>query len=99
MFVKCDEKLIAIESIDDLLKKMTPEVYASVKRAVELGKWPNGEKISPDQRQMCMQAVILWEENNLSPEQRSGYIPPKPHQYCGDKGGIADDDTQPLKFQ
>lgn len=59
---------------DDLIASMTPEIYASIKRAVELGKWPNGIKLNDEQRQTCIQAVITYESHNINREKRSGYI-------------------------
>jgi uncharacterized protein len=67
-----------------LLNSLTPEIYQHLKVAVELGKWPNGEKLSSDQRQLCMQAMIAYEHKHLPPEEHTGYIPPEPHTFCGD---------------
>ncbi|MGH1485950.1 MAG: YeaC family protein [Cellvibrionaceae bacterium] len=89
-----------INSFSELLDNVTPDVYQNLKRAVELGKWPTGERISAEQRQLCLQAVIAYEKKNLPPEKHSGYIPPAKHTHCGStKGDIADDAEQPLKFK
>jgi uncharacterized protein YeaC (DUF1315 family) len=69
--------------LQQLLSSLTPEIYQNLKRAVELGKWPDGNRLSSEQRQLCMQAVIAYEHKNLPPEQHTGYIPPEPHTYCG----------------
>ncbi len=71
--------------LEQLINNITPEIYERLKTAVELGKWHNGNKLSTEQRQLCMQAVIAYEHNNLPPEQRTGYIPPEPHSVCGDE--------------
>ena len=47
------------------------------RRAVEIGKWPDGRELSKEQRETCMQAIIVYEHQHLSPEQRTGYVPPK----------------------
>lgn len=65
-------------SLQELINNITPDIYTSLKQAVEIGKWPNGEKLSQEQRGLCLQAVIAWEKDNLPEEQRTGYIPPKP---------------------
>ena len=84
----------------ELLSSINPDTYESLKAAVEIGKWPNGEKLSAEQRQLSLQAVIAWESNNLPEEQRSGYIPPKKHDHCGDDGEVAAPDAeQTLKWQ
>ena len=88
-----------ISSIEDLLNNITPEMYQQLKQSVELGKWPTGQAISKEQRQLCLQAVIAYEQKHLKPEERTGYIPPKEHTHCGStQGEIADDEEKPLNF-
>ncbi|MGD8177188.1 YeaC family protein [Marinimicrobium sp. ARAG 43.8] len=82
----------------DVLDSLTPEVYQSLKRAVELGKWPDGRTLTQEQRHQCMEAVIAYEHKHLPAEQRTGYIPPKPHTHCGGEGEVADAE-QPLKWK
>ena len=48
-------------SFAEMLRNITPEVYASLKTAVEIGKW----------------AMIAWEQDNLPEEQRTGYMGPQ----------------------
>lgn len=65
-------------NFDDLIKSITPEIYENLKRAVELGKWPDGNKLTEQQRDSCMQAIIAWETKNITdPTQHTGYVPPK----------------------
>lgn len=64
-------------NVDEILKAVTPEVYEKFKLAIELGKWENGDKLSPQQRQTCMQAVIAYESRHVAEDERVGYIPPK----------------------
>ncbi|WP_372781733.1 YeaC family protein [Litorivivens sp.] len=61
-------------NVDEMLKAMTPEIHAALKRAVEIGKWPDGRRLSPGQREICMEAVITYDLRNLTEEQRVGYI-------------------------
>lgn len=82
----------------DLLNSITPEIYDNLKRAVELGKWPDGRVVTPEQRQHCMEAVIAYEHKHLPPEQHTGYIPPKPHTHCGGEGEVAEAE-QTLKWK
>lgn len=60
-----------------LLDSITPEVYENLKRVIELGKFPDGRKLTPEQRESCMQGVIAYEHKYLSATERTGYIPPK----------------------
>ena len=41
-----------------MIDSMSPEIYQSLKRSVELGKWPDGKPLTPEQRQHAMQAII-----------------------------------------
>ena len=61
-----------------LIENLTPDVYRSLKRAVEIGKWPDGRVLSPDQRELCMEAVILFEARYINENERIGFIEIKP---------------------
>jgi len=74
-------------NFNDLINTITPEGYDNLKRAVELGKWPNGARLSDDQKTQCMQAVIAYEQKNIPETERVGYIdkgPKKDGEICGD---------------
>ncbi|ODS23850.1 hypothetical protein AB835_06815 [Candidatus Endobugula sertula] len=88
-----------VNSIEELLNHITPEIYQQLKQSVELGKWPTGQLLSKEQRQLCLQAVIVYEQKNINPEERTGYIPPKENIHCGSAGVIVDDQEQPLHFK
>jgi uncharacterized protein len=80
----------------ELLSSITPDIYQRLKRAVELGKWPDGNKLNAEQRQLCIEAIIVYEQKNLSPEEHTGYIPPK------SGGACATEDSEveaPLKWR
>ncbi|NND69687.1 MAG: DUF1315 family protein [Halioglobus sp.] len=78
-----------------MIEAMSREVYDSLRRALELGKWPDGRRLSAEQRQETMQAVIAWGEMHLPPEQRVGYIDrgSKAGETCADPG------VAPLNFR
>lgn len=59
---------------EEILRMITPEVHQSLRRAVEIGKWADGEPLGREQRELCMQAVIAWEARHLAAEARTGYI-------------------------
>ncbi len=62
-------------NLDDLIRSLTPEVYENLKNAVATGRWPNGRKLEDGQRELCMEAIIWYENtNNVPEEQRTGYI-------------------------
>ena len=62
------------ESIKALLASITPEIHQQLKTAVELGHWENGEKLTKDQKEYCMQAVIAYDNTFMRPDQRIGYL-------------------------
>lgn len=60
---------------DELIERLDPAVYQSLKRGIELGKWPDGRPVSKEQRAICMEAVLYYERKHQIPEdQRVGYI-------------------------
>lgn len=65
-----------------MIENITPEIYASLKQAVELGKWADGRKLTTEQKELSLQAVIAWEMQNLPEDQRTGYMGA---QECGSK--------------
>jgi uncharacterized protein len=59
-----------------VVRQLTPEIYENMRRAVELGRWPDGRVVTPQQKETCMQAMIAWEAEHVPEEQRTGYMPP-----------------------
>ncbi|ACE84512.1 YeaC family protein [Cellvibrio japonicus] len=84
-------------NLQQLLASLTPDIYHSLKRAVELGKWPDGNRLTQAQRELCMQAVIAYEHKNLPQDTHTGYIPPEPHSFCGSDHEHEDHD-KPIKW-
>lgn len=84
-------------NLQQLLESITPEVYKNLKRAIELGKWLDGNKITIEQRELCMQAVIAYEHKNFPLEQHSGFIPSEPHGFCGDDHDHSEQE-KPIKW-
>lgn len=77
-----------------MIASMTPDMYRRLRLAVELGKWPDGQVLTPEQRENALQAVIAWGEQNLPEEQRVGYID-RGHK----AGDVCDDpDETPLNW-
>lgn len=64
----------SIESMQDILAMMNPEVHMNLKTAVELGRWQDGRKLTPEQLEYCMQAIIAYEQQHLPEDMRVGYI-------------------------
>ncbi len=63
-----------MSSFIEAIENITPEIYENLKLAVELGKWHDGRRLTPEQRELCLQAMIAWEAKNLPEDQRTGYM-------------------------
>jgi|TARA_B100000768_G_scaffold100969_1_gene94000 hypothetical protein len=62
--------------LKQLLNSITPDIYLRLKLGVEIGKWPDGNSLTREQKELCMQAIIAYEQA-LPEDQRTGYVPPK----------------------
>ncbi len=82
--------------LKQLLDSITPEVYESLKRAIELGKWPDGRVLSAGQKELCMQAVIAYDARKPA-DQRTGYVPPK--TTACEPPASADEQPQTLRWK
>lgn len=74
-----------------LLNSITPEIYQQLQKAVELGKWPDGRSINDEQRSLCMQAIIAYDQRKPESE-RTGYVPPK------EPNCAPEDNPKPIKW-
>ncbi|MCQ6254966.1 DUF1315 family protein [Pseudomonas hefeiensis] len=66
-----------MSSFNEMIKNITPDIYQSLKLAVEIGKWADGNKLTAEQRELSLQAMIAWEMQNLPEEERTGYMGPQ----------------------
>lgn len=82
-------------TLDDLINSMTPDVYKNLKQGVELGKWPNGVKLTSEQKKTSLEAILIYEQRNLAEEDRTGYM----EQACKSSSENKDDDVQPLTIK
>jgi uncharacterized protein YeaC (DUF1315 family) len=88
---------VLVMDFEKLIENITPDIHLSLKRAIEIGKWPDGKTVTQEQRSLCMEAVIAYDNKFLTEAQRVGYID------RGSKadGELCDDDTaaeKPLKW-
>ncbi len=72
---------------DAILAALTPDIYQRFLTAVAIGKWPDGKTLTSEQKATCLEAIIVYENHYLAPEQRTGYVPPKT-QPCDDDSHI-----------
>ena len=91
-------------NFEDTAESIDPEIYRRFKEAVELGKWPDGRKLTVQQKEICLQAMMLFEvKNNLAATERVGYVAPKKKAQPfdskgGENSGEDSDDTSAIKI-
>lgn len=78
---------------DNINTALTPDIIERFKTAVELGKWPDGRRLTPEQKDTCLQAIIAYEHQHIPEHERTGYVPPKATP-CAPK-----DEDQPLTWK
>ena len=83
-------------NFEDIAQQISPDIYQRFKEALELGKWPDGRILTKDQKEICLQAIIVYERAQDIPEsQRTGYVDStKKTSPCGPK----DDDVDPVRI-
>lgn len=79
----------------ELIDKMTPQMHQAIKLAIELGKWPDGKKLTSEQLDICMRAVIHYEQR-LPEQDRTGFIDRK--RADGSQKGVNPLDPQVIKI-
>ena len=63
-----------MNTVNELVESLTPEMAQDLKRAIELGKFPNGRIVSEAQRELMLEAVILYDAAKLPGDERTGFI-------------------------
>lgn len=51
-------------NLEQIVNSMTPEIYQRLATAVELGKWPDGVALTPEQKENSLKLVMLWQARN-----------------------------------
>lgn len=84
-------------NFDELIDSITPEIYENMKRAIEIGKWPDGRRLTKEQTENTFEAIIAYEHHHVAEQDRTGFI---------DRGSkaegevcVTNDDPQPVKIK
>lgn len=80
-------------NFQEMINNMSPEVYESLKYAVEIGKWPNGVSLTSEQKELCLQAVITYDYTNKNEKERVGFIDRETHDACDSKTDTLEHET------
>jgi len=91
-------------NIEEMINGMTPVVYQRLVTAVELGKWADGVALTAEQKENCLQLVMLWQARNNTDAQHmtidtQGQMVMKSKQQLKEDFGIAPKSIATLKMQ
>jgi len=92
-----------IVNVDELVNSLTPEVYQRLVTAVELGKWPDGVALTPEQKENSLQLVMLWQARHNTDAQHmtidtNGQMVMKSKQQLKEEFGITPKSIATLKM-
>lgn len=74
-------------SLSDLILEISPQIYTNLRLAIELSKWPDGRLLNTDQKESCMQLMILYEADHVPEIDRVGFnLPVVCSKEVGTKG-------------
>ena len=76
-------RLEGLLNFQQMISQITPDIYNNLKTAIEIGRWPDGRTLTPEQRETSLQAVIAYEAQHVSEDERTGYI----EAQCKSKSG------------
>lgn len=72
-------------AFQDTAAQLDAATIERLRTALELGKWPDDQALTAEQKQTIMEALLTWEHKNLPPEERTGYMPKAD---CGPTGTV-----------
>lgn len=75
---------------DDLINSMSRDTYDRLVQAVETGRWPDGNKLSDEQRENSLQLIMAYQ---------SRFIPSDQHMSIGPDGEMLMKSKRELKQQ
>lgn len=87
-------------NFEDLAKNIDPEIYQRFKVAIELGKWPDGRLLSREQKELCLQAILIYEaKHQMNEGDRVGYVDTsKKTSACSVDNNENDSAAETIKF-
>ena len=63
-----------MNTVDDLVESLTPDMVSNLKRAIEVGKFPDGLLVTAQQKELMLEAIIYYDALNLPEVDRTGFI-------------------------
>ena len=89
---------------EQVINSMTPDIYQRLVTAVELGKWPDGVALTPEQKENSLQLVMLCQARHNTDAQHmtidtQGQMVMKSKQQLKEDFGITPKPIATLKMQ
>lgn len=81
----------------DVIDNLDQQTITKLQTAVELGRWENGEKLTQEQRDNAMQAVMLWQARNQANQSDEPFKVNSKGEFRIGKGALLDE--TPLEFR
>jgi len=81
----------------DIVDNLDEKTINKLRTAVELGRWESGDKLTKDQRDNAMQAVMLWQANKNQDLAEEPFKVNNKGEFKIGKGAILDE--TPLEFR
>lgn len=63
-----------MNTVDEFVQSLSPEIIQNLRRAVELGKFPDGRTVSRNQKELMLEAILKYETEHIEEADRVGYI-------------------------
>ena len=63
-----------MNTVDELVESLTPDMVDDLKHAIELGKFPDGRVVTEEQKELMIEATIRYDALKLPEEERTGFI-------------------------
>jgi len=76
--------------LEQLVSQLNPQLFARIKQAVETGKWLDGQPLTQEQRDTCLQAVMIYQARVEQSNE---------HMTIGSDGEIVQKSRQELKSE
>lgn len=68
--------------------QLSPEIYQQFKTSIATGKWPDGRRLTEEQRAIVMESIIIYENAYLPSEEHTGHI----EDSCKSKSTVQDEE-------
>lgn len=72
-------------TFEDIIAQLTPDIYQELKQVVASGKWLDGRKLTNEQKELSLQAMIAYESHHVDETSHTGVIQIDKNNACSSK--------------